>query len=77
MATPSTPGLRWATAACGHTRHPAADTQSAALGEHLHHCRTRADRLVSRPTVWAHGIDAPPRRPRLATLLARATRLIR
>lgn len=77
MATPSTTGLRWATAARGHRFHPSSDAQSAALGEHLRHCRTRAARFASRSPVSSESVVAPPRRLRLVALLARAARLIR
>ena len=77
MATPSTPSLRWATAVCGRPRRQASDLQSAALGEHLRHCRATPVRPGRCDTAPAANASIQPRRRRLYALLARAARLIR
>lgn len=77
MATPSTPGLRWATAVCGRPRRQASDLQSAALGEHLRHCRGAPSRAARTAAPADAPVSVQSRRPRLSALLARAARLIR
>ncbi|MBS3997465.1 MAG: hypothetical protein KGZ67_09030 [Hydrogenophaga sp.] len=77
MATPLPTGLHWATAVCGHPRRPAPDAQSAALSEHLRHCRARAGRPAPATSVASQRLPVRPGRERLVALFARAARLIR